>query len=313
MDIQIIISQMLMLFSMMLIGYIVWRIGWFDEPAYQKLSKIVVNILNPILVLNGVLGKDSAGDASRILQNMGFVALFYALLIVCGFVFVWILRPAKSERRLYRLMTIFPNVGFMGIPVITGIFGMECMIYIVFYMLGYNLLLYTYGLTLAKKAAEDAGVGRCASGGGTWKRMLNPGVICAVAAIFIFMLQIRVPAPAVDFCGYMGNATIPVSMMLIGMSIAKADLKSIFSNVRMYLYTGMKMLLLPAVMILLLKPLPADEVVFGVFALQLAMPVGSIVTLLAKENGADEICCTNGIVLSTILSLVTIPVVCLLL
>ena len=73
------------------------------------------------------------------------------------------------------------------------------------------------------------------------------------------------------------------------------------------------MLLLPAVMILLLKPLPADSVVFGVFALQLAMPVGSIVTLIAKENGADEICCTNGIVLSTLASLVTIPLVCMLL
>ena len=311
MDIQIIISQMLMLFAMMLTGYMVWRIGWFDEPAYQKLSKIVVNILNPILVLNGVLGKDSAGDTSLILQNLGFVVFFYLLLIAVGFLFVWILRPVKAEKRLYRLMTIFPNVGFMGIPVITGIFGMKCMIYIVFYMLGYNLLLYTYGLALAGKAARNAG-GKAASdcAGGTWKRMINPGVLCGVAAIVIFMLRIRVPAPAANYCSYMGNATIPLSMLLIGMSIAKADLKTIFSNVRVYLYTAMKMLLLPAAMIVLLKPLPADPVIFGVFVLQLAMPVGSIVTLIAKESGADEICCTNGIVLSTLASLITIPLVC---
>ena len=100
MDIQIIISQMLMLFAMMLTGYMVWRIGWFDEPAYQKLSKIVVNILNPILVLNGVLGKDSAGDTSLILQNLGFVVFFYLLLIAAGFFLVLILRPVKSENRL---------------------------------------------------------------------------------------------------------------------------------------------------------------------------------------------------------------------
>lgn len=310
MNIQIIISQMLMLFAMMLIGYIVWALGWFDGPAYQKLSKIVVNILNPILVLNGVMGKDASGDMSLILQNLGFVFLFYALLIGSGFVFVLILRPVKAERRLYRLMTVFPNVAFMGIPVITGIFGTECMIYIVFYVLGYNLLLYTYGIGLAKKAAEDAGSRTGLSGGGAWKRMLNPGVICAIAAIFVFLLQIKVPASAVAFCNYMGNATIPLSMMLIGMSIAQADFKTIFSNVRIYGYTAMKMLLLPVGMAFLLKPLPADPVVFGIFVLQLAMPVGSIVTLIAKESGADEICCTNGIVLSTLASLVTIPLVC---
>ena len=76
MDIQIIISQMLMLFAMMLMGYSVWALGRFDEPAYQKLSKIVVNIFNPILVLNGVMGKDASGDISLILQNLGFVLFF---------------------------------------------------------------------------------------------------------------------------------------------------------------------------------------------------------------------------------------------
>ena len=207
-------------------------------------------------------------------------------------------------------MTVFPNVAFMGIPVITGIYGTGCMIYIVFYVLGYNLLLYTYGIGLAKKAAEDAGSRNGSGSGGAWKRMLNPGVICAVAAIFVFVLRLSVPAPVLLRILLRWQA---VSMMLIGMSIAQADFKTIFANVRVYLYTGMKMLLLPAVMILLLKPLPADSVVFGVFALQLAMPVGSIVTLIAKENGADEICCTNGIVLSTLASLVTIPLVCMLL
>lgn len=157
MNTQIILAQMLMLFAMMLTGYVIWKKDWFDESAYQKLSRIVVNILNPLLVINGVAGKDADGDTRLILLNLGFVVIFYLLLILAGILFVWILRPVKAQRRLYRLMTIFPNVGFMGIPVITGIFGNETMIYIVFYMLGYNLLLYTYGLVLARKAAEDAG------------------------------------------------------------------------------------------------------------------------------------------------------------
>ena len=98
-------------------------------------------------------------------------------------------------------------------------------------------------------------------------------------------------------------------MMLIGMSIAKADLKKIFSNGRIYLFVLIKMVILPVSAALLIRRLPVDPMATGVFVLQLAMPVGSIVTLIAEENGADETCCTNGIVLSTLASIVTIPLV----
>ena len=100
-------------------------------------------------------------------------------------------------------------------------------------------------------------------------------------------------------------------MLLIGMSIAKADLKKIFSNGMIYAYTAVKMLLLPVLMAFLLRPLSVEPVILGVFILQLAMPVGSIVTLVAKESGADETLCTNGIVLSTLASILTIPLVCM--
>lgn len=312
MDIQIILAQMMMLFAMMLVGYFIWKKQWMDESANQQLSKIVVNIFNPLLVVYGVMGKSSEGNLGLLVQNIGFVLFFYVFLIIFSIVIVWIVRPAKAERRMYRLMTIFPNVGFMGIPVITSIFGNESMIYIVFYMLGYNLLLYTFGLVLARKAAVDAGNAdieekQC----GAWKRVINPGVIASLAAVAVFLFQIPIPDAVITFCDYMGNATIPLSMLLIGVSIAKADLKTIFSNKKVYLFTIVRMVILPVALILFLKPLPVDSMVFGVFALQLAMPVGSIITLIAKECGADETCSTNGIVLSTLVSILTIPLVCL--
>lgn len=313
MNVQIILSQMLMLFAMMLIGYFLWKKQWLDEPANQKLSKIVVNIFNPMLVVYGVLGKSSGKDMGLVVQNLFLMLLFYLLLIVFGILFVWILRPKKSEGYVYWMMTIFPNVGFMGIPVISSIFGMESVIYIAFYMLGYNLLLYTLGIVLARKAAADREGSQMQEikQGGQWKRIFNVGVLASITAILIFMFQISVPAPVVTFFDYMGNATIPLSMILIGVSIAKADMKNIFTNVKMYFYTGIRMILFPILVISLMKGMSFDPVVFGVFALELAMPVGSIITLIAKENGADETCSTNGIVLSTLVSILTIPIVCM--
>ncbi len=311
MELQVIVEQMAMLFAMMLAGVWIWKLGWFDEAAYQKLSKVVVNLLNPILVLYGVMGKEASGSARLLLVNLGFVLGFYLLLIFAACLFLVLLHPSRESRDLYRLMTIFPNVGFMGIPVITSIFGTESMIYIVFYMLVYNLLLYTYGLILAQRAA---GHGQKEAGGSStsqWKRMVNPGVLSSVAAVILFLSRPEIPAPVVNFCDYMGNATIPLSMLLIGMSIAKVSPASMLSNRKIYWYTFLKMLALPIAAILLLKPFPVDKTLFGIFALELAMPVGSIVTLVAKEYGADETICTNGIVISTLASIATIPIVCI--
>lgn len=312
MNIQIIFSQMLMLFAMMFTGYFIWKKEWLDENSYQKLSKIVVNIFNPLLILYGVMGKDSGGDVKLLAQNLGFVLLYFVILFAAGYATVWLAKPKKEERDIYRMMMLLPNVAFMGIPIITSVFGTKSMIYIVFYMLAYNLILYTYGIILAERAAKAAGTKRLGQAQkGAWKRILNPGVIASIAAIFIFVLKIPIPSGIASFCNYMGNATIPLSMILIGTSIAKADLKQVFANPKIYCFVLIKMLVLPILIIALMKGISADSTIFGVFALELAMPVGTIITLIAKENGADETCCTNGIVLSTLISVVTIPLVSL--
>ena len=191
MNITIIIEQMLELFAMMLTGYLLWKKEWMDESGYQKLSAIVVNLLNPLLMLSGILGQSVEGESEFLKINLILMLLYYSILICLGVVIVWILRPEKSQRKIYQLMTIFPNVGFMGIPVITGIYGKNSMICIIFYMLGYNLLLYTFGIYLAKKAVptdridktkreqngqKEKNTGEQAA----WKRMLNPGVITSV-------------------------------------------------------------------------------------------------------------------------------------
>lgn len=308
MDITIILGQMLMLFAMMAVGFVIWKIHWMDEHTYAQLSRVVVNIFNPMLVLYGIADQ-SAGRGGHLTQNLGMTVLFYLLLILFSFVVVWILRPAKNTVAFYRLMTVFPNTGFMGIPVITGLLGNGSMIYIVFYMLGYNLLLYTFGILLVRSASGQPGTQFSVRE--SMKNICNPGLIASVLALLLFWSGVQLPAVAVRFTAYLGNATIPLSMVLIGMSIAKADLRNIFRRKRIYLFTLLRMVLFPIAVILLMKRLPVDSMVFTVFALQLSMPVGSIVTLLVKQSGADETVCTSGVVLTTLLSLFTIPFVSL--
>lgn len=354
MNIGVIFGQMLVLLAMMAVGYFCYKKSWVSDATAGTLSKIVVNIFNPILVVNGVLGQNSAAAGNNLVWNVLFMVIYFSLLMVVGFLLPELLRPTEGCKNVYRLMTIFSNVGFMGIPVIKSIFGDGAMIYVAFYILGYNIMIYTVGLFLAQKAGEEnrtSGISYLAALAANgergasrkrkkvservspekkngvaefFKRMMNPGVVAALLAVVIFASGIQMPEPIVTFCDYMGNTTIPLSMIMIGISVAQADLKEVFTDWRLYLFILLRMIALPIAAIFVLKLVLGnvtssaaieavsvmDPAVIGVFIVELGMPVGSIVAMMIRENDGDIACCTRGVVLSTLASIVTIPLIC---
>lgn len=311
MDITIIFGQMLVLLGMMLTGTFVYKKKWLSEEGSANLSKIVVNICNPALVIAAVLGETDMINREKITANLQLVMLYYVIAIVFGLVLAWVLHPPKNLKSIYTLMATFSNLGFMGIPVARSLYGAEGVVYVAFYVLLYNLIVYTYGMALARRGGWEK-TGRAPEKTDiktSLLRIINPGVIAAVAALIIFAADITLPQPVVSFCSYVGDSTIPLSMMLIGVSIAKADLRSYLKDVRMYLFILLRMVAMPVGVALLMRNMGYDAVVFGVFIIELAMPVGSIIGLFAKECGADDAYCMKGTVLSTLASIVTIPMV----
>ncbi len=343
----IVFQRILVLLAMITLGFFAEKKHWVTDSGYRQISGLVVNIFNPMLVVNGVLANTLTVDSRMVFENLRGVVLYFAVMILLGMVGTRFLFPADRERRQYQLMYVFSNVGFMGIPVLSGLFGTECVIYITFYILGFNLLLYTYGIAVARRdrsslyAVSDemvAGVdvadnrdsegdrnwkgdrdrkGDKDSGGvkdrkkekGSWRKIVNPGVAACIAAILIFVNQIRLPDAALTFFDYMGNATIPLSMIVIGISIGKIPFRILFSSARMYLFCAIKLLAAPLAAAFLFRGLFDSEMLFGIFVLMFSMPVGSIVTMIFNEYGRGETVCSQGIVLSTLLSLITIPVV----
>lgn len=308
MNTLIVLQQMAVLFVIMMVGYMCSKLSWIDDNTYSKLSKIVVNIMNPMLIINGVINKETGNDYGKVWTNLLLIVIYFVLLILLSFVVVRILRIERSTESLYRLMLIFSNVGFIGIPVISSVYGETSVLYIAFYILGYNFLLYTYGLHLVDVSAEE---GKKQEKGVFWKKMLNPGVFACLVAIAVFVFQIKVPGPVESLVSYLGEPAVPLSMLLIGASMAQQDLKKMFTDFRMYVFLIIRLLVIPIAAALVIRNFAVDPQIAGIFILMLAMPIGSIVVLLAADQGADETCCIKGSVLSTLFSVVTIPVVSL--
>lgn len=310
MDTFIVIQQMLVLFALMVVGYACYKASWLDKNAYGRLSKIVVNVMNPMLIINGVLNKDTGDDYRKVLVNLALVGIYFALLTILSFLIVKVLKIEKPLESLYRLMLIFSNVGFIAIPVISSVYGESVVLYIAFYILGYNFLLYTYGLHLVELSMDGNGK---KEKGKAYKKIINSGVIACLAAILIFAAGIRVPSSVEAFVSYLGEPAVPLSMLLIGASMAQQDLKKLFTDVKMYLFLLIRLLVIPVIAALAVRGFHLDAQIAGTFILMLAMPVGSIVVLLAADQGADETCCIKGSILSTLFSVITIPIVSLLL
>ena len=204
---------------------------------------------------------------------------------------------------MFMLMTIFSNVGFMGIPVISSIYGNEAVIFITFYILAYNVILYTLGIYIAQRNIPKEERKSSLAG------LVNIGMICSVIAIGLYFSGIKFNDSVLSFFNYVGNATIPLSMIVIGASVAKIPFREIFKGIRLYVFAFITLLLIPIVVSIAFKGMKKNEMIYGIFILLFAMPVGSIVSMLIKEYGGDETLCSKTVIITTLLSIITIPIV----
>ena len=188
MNYSILFEQLLVLLAMMATGYVAYSVSIIDDKGYTQLSSLVVRILNPFLMISGVLGKRIAFSSEEIGQNIILVFALYTILFLLGFLYVRFIRCENKRSYLLRMLILLPNVGFMGSPLVKEILGTEYIVLVAFYILGFNLIAYTYGIHLSAKYG-----GKTAKF--TLKSVFNPGIICAFLAIIIFAYNIVLPTP----------------------------------------------------------------------------------------------------------------------
>lgn len=309
MDVTVIFNQMIVLFLIMLLGYYCYKKDIITEQSSKKLSSLVVNITNPALILSSVLGDAKIGTVSDLILVAVIATLMHIGLIGIAFLIPKLLRTPKSEQGIYNAMTVFSNLGFMGFPVISAIFGKEVLLYGAIFLFPYNILAYTYGIYMLtkdnKKSNEKSKF--------QWKSVFNAGVISSIIAVIIFTFQIKLPSFLVSSINMISNITTPTSMMVIGVSIGQLSLIKLFTNVRLYLFSIIKLVIIPIISYFILKPIIADQVIFGITLIMLCMPVGSMTAMLAKDYGGNDKLAAEGILLTTIMSVITIPLVVLIL
>lgn len=311
---MLLLGQMAVLFLMMGIGYLCYQKNIITDEVSKKLSAIVVNIANPALVLTGCLGEEKIQGKELLTTVIIIMAVYLALLLIAQ-VLPMLLRVEKRSRGTYRAMTVFSNIGFMGFPVVAALYGNGAILYAALFTIPYNVLIYTYGISAMSagdKRGHEKGTGENSGISFLLGRILNVGVIACIVTMIIYFFRIPVPKVAADTITHLSNLTAPLSMMVIGASLATIDLKKLFMDVRLLFFSAIKLLVIPIVGMLVIRQFVDNEIICGVCLVMLATPVGSMTAMLAQQYDGDYEMASKGVALTTILSVATIPLVSML-
>ena len=139
------------------------------------------------------------------------------------------------------------------------------------------------------------------------KKIFNIGVIACITAMLLYFLQTPVPSFLQAFITNLGNLTAPLSMMIIGASLAQMPLKELFLDKKLLLFSLVKLLLLPAVWMIMVNRVAEQEILRGVCLVMMATPAGSMTAMLAQQYGGDYETASSGVALTTVLSVITMP------
>lgn len=311
MSITVVIQQMVIIFILIGIGMILFRRRLLSEEGSKQISGLIINVTNPALLICSAL--DDGPKAS--LRDLGIALAAYAavfvILIAVGFLLPCLLRVPKDLHYAYQMLTVFGNVGFIGIPLASAVLGSESLIFVSIFNLLFNLLIYTLGISLLQRAAGQADKDVTIPSSGRLQKLVNAGTVSAAVTVIFYLGNFHVPTVISSALSYTGRATTLLSMLVLGVSVAQIAPKEIFSHPKLYLFTLLRQILVPIGCILFMGSLIDNRLILNTMLLMVAVPAANMPLMLAKQLDMETDSISQGIILTTILSLVTVPVACL--
>ena len=296
---MVLLQQMGILFVYMMIGYVACKKEYFDQEFGKKLSWLVVNVANPMLAISAVVNNEEQIAKKDFYVTVLLAICFYAFFLILAQILPRLIGVQKADIGVYKMMTTFNNIGFMGFPVIAAAYGNGALIYAVPFSIMFNILCYTWGIQTLCGGGEK----------GNWKRIINIGTISGIISIVLFFMQIPVPKMICSLSAGLSNLTGPLSMLVIGISIAAMELKDLFTDVKLLKFAFIKLLVVPVAAMLLVCQVIDNQLICEVFLVMMATPAASMCAMLSQQYGGNYELAAKGVALTTILSVVTMPIV----
>ncbi len=317
-----VIYNVALLFIMMLPGIIMKKCRMSVDGFGKGLSNLVLYIAQPALVFMAYVRPYSR----EILINSLYVLVLSIVVhgIFSAVALVSYKNSPDGMRRMLRFATIFSNAAFMGIPLIKAVLGAEATVYASIYNITFNLFLWSLGVYICTDKRDRNANGieddeeELKHKASPLKALYHPVTIAAALGLVFFILPIETYIPAIltETLEKLGNLVAPLSMMVIGLRLAEMDFKGAFKDKNMYLFLALRHVVLPLAALGLVKlarlVIPVSELVEMVIVILAAAPAATSATMFAEMYDCDAVYVSRLVTLSTLLSIVTMPLILLL-
>lgn len=304
MDLAVITAkQVLQLLLMILAGAACCKWGVFKPAQKSVLANLLLYLVVPAMVLDSYLVDFDPATFHNLLLAflLGALALFMGLAV--AFLGTWGVN--RQVRPIMWFACAFSNAGYMGFPLIRALFGEEGLLYASGFVTVFNILIWTIGTTVLSGQVQPRQVVR--------NVVTCPCILAVAAGLILYLCRVPVPDVIAGPVGSIGDMNTPISMIVTGATIASSDLRKLLQNRNLFRTLAVRMLLIPAVTLLLFALLGMHGTVPTIVLLLEACPCAAITTMFAIQYHHDEDLAAGSVVFSTIGSIVVLPVYALLL
>jgi predicted permease len=286
----------------MAVGFISAKLKVIDKILIKGLSNLLINVSLPCLIITTF----NFSFTKEMLHNSIIVIIITFAIHLFAIILSRILfyKYNKKDQQVLSFIVIFSNCAFMGFPIVSSVYGKEGLFYTSIYNIVFTLMVWTYGAYLFSEKKDKSGL---------FKILINPSIIATFIGIFTFMFSIKLPSPVQGTLSMIGNMTTPLSMLVIGASLINIRFSDIATSFKIYFVSLIRLLIVPIVLILALKFINLPYIIKGTIVLLTAMPAAAITAIFAEAGDGDVELSSKIILISTILSAFTIPLIILLL
>ncbi|MCW5953386.1 MAG: AEC family transporter, partial [Propionibacteriaceae bacterium] len=298
------VGQVAVMFLLMGLGFLAFRLRWVGDEAVSGMTKLVVYFVTPGVI---VMAFQRPFDMAR-LQTLGVVfgldiLVFSLTAALAALVFSRRFIPDDGRRTVLQFGTTYTNAGFLGIPLAQALLGSDGVFYVVSFVVTFHLFVWTHGAALFGRGSAGS-LGRR-----LLELVLNPNMIATAIGMACFLGSWQLPALLGQAVGHVAAMNTPLSMIVVGANLAAISMRSVFRDRDAWLGTLARNLIVPLVFVAGFALLPLDPVAKMATLIAVAAPVGAFVVMFSILHGRDTRFATRLLTVSTLASIVTMPLI----
>lgn len=294
------IEALIQTWLMIGLGYYIRKASILSPEHFGGLSKLLLTVILPFSVLASGNQRFSNGLAHSLVLTVLIVSAYYIFSLFLSWIILRSVIKEKGKVGPSVTMTVFANTGFMGFPLVMILYGTAGLLYAAIYNLLYNLFLFSFGVKLLGGETNSI----------SWGEILrDPLTISSILAIVLFVSPVKLPPLVQSSLEIVGDMTGPVSMMIVGAWMVGVKWRQIFLSKLPYLICVLRLLIYPFIVLSVLRVFDLRPEMLGTIVLLTALPIGSLNVIFAEKYGADVVYVNEAMLLSMIFSMISIPVI----